>query len=200
MTPLDEYLFLAFAVSTATKRDCIERAKQVLHDEQDNWSFSEGQLDISSIYGCAPPSGGGHLPEFVIWEPSDAKGVAFFSNLADGWPLFVRGLSRSHLVPFVNVRISNDLKHYPVCSMTYWVNGMKTRSIQVLKDDGWQFFENGMKLPFEKQEYYSHSRIQARLTKGIVLEYLSNSGWDVRNAEFWKSNEPAFYGRKIRHK
>ena len=199
MNPIDTYTLLTFSVSDVSAQACRDAVQKILNKQDVSWSFSEKVLCLTEIYEDMPPMGGAHLPKFVIWEPCLKGGTIFFCNLIDGWPLLTRALSRVFPQSFTHVRISNNYYVHPVSSLVYWVQGKEERCIQLLKDDKWEFFQKGHILPFENPEYYLRQSIKDRLSKEIIIEYLLRLGWDVKNPNLWKSDNPAFYGQKLRH-
>jgi hypothetical protein len=195
MTPLDSYKLLTFTVSTASAKSWHAAIVEMMADEY--WSFVERPLDLTRIYRDAPTTGGNRLSKYVIWQTTMVNSTVFVSNDECGWPMLTTHLSRVLPESFIAVRIANDLKSYPVCSMYYLQNGKEKRCLQALKDRGWQFHQSGDVLPIEDPSNYSRKPVSARFTKEICIGYLEKLGFAVSNPSFWTSNGRAFYGNRL---
>ncbi len=123
----------------------------------------------------------------TIWEPSVKKNsTMLMANFSDGWFTLVQILGTKYQHELYRLRLSKPESKWPVYSMTYFKNGSEVRVIQSLKDEPrWQFFERGEVLSFENPEYYKKRRIKDRFNKEILLEYLSEAGWDLHNNKMW---------------
>lgn len=170
-------------------------------DETRNWIYSKRPLDLKSIYFPAPPSGGTRSPKFAVWQPSNMSfGSVLIPNSGDGRIQLMRHLNRRFQVRYFSARLARDHKKYGVCSFEHADEAGVRRVAYVILDRGWEFYDQGPILPFEKPVYYQHRRIADRLTPDIVIEYLKTLGWDLKDEAFWKSKGEAWVGEKTSFK
>lgn len=63
------------------------------------------------------------------------------------------------------------------------------RSIAVVKEDGWRFYQYGSPLPFEDLVSYKSRRIKDRFNRPILNHYLKELGIDAFNDAFYNSKD-----------
>jgi hypothetical protein len=153
----------------------------------------EAPLNLDEIYVDRPPSGGAHLHRLALYEPVAYPGAtAMVVNLRDGWSSMVGLIAREHAARQVQVVSTHVGAAHSQNLFRMWVRGEERRFVMAMRDTStWVFEERGAPLPFERPEDLTSARISERLNRRLVLSYLANLGWDVRNSTFWVSNSPA---------
>lgn len=156
--------------------------------------FRAKELDFDPALvnnGVPDPTGQMRL---LLWSPRTNPGAtAFMSNLSDGMELQLHRLSRQVDWRIVTVRICD--RHpddYPGYSFCYYEFRQRLRVIQVMKDtQKWVFVNEGQILQFENPACYQNKRIEDRLNRKIIAQYLMRLGHEVVRDDFWESDELA---------
>ncbi len=66
------------------------------------------------------------------------------------------------------------------------------RLVRVMQDPRWDFYEEGNPFPFEQTEKYKERIKKKRLTNDMILDYAEAMGYDVRNPDFWESDNATY--------
>lgn len=170
-------------------------------DEDRKWTYSKQPLDLKRVCFPAPSSGGTRSPKSVVWQPSNMSfGSVLIPNSGDGRIQLMRHLNRRFQIRYFSARLARDHKKQGVCSFEHADETGVKRVAYVILDRGWEFYEQGPVLPFEKSVYYQHRRIADRLTPAIVIEYLKTLGWDLEDEAFWKSKSEAWFAERASFK
>ena len=176
----------------------LEEIKSALEVERTkDWVFSKTPLDLQRVYSEAPPKGGAHLPRFALWRPkSNLAGTVFLPDSEDGRINLMRGLNRRFHRRFFSVFLSWDYEKFAYCRFECAAENRQRRIVHVIRDRGWEFYEEGEVLPFEIPECYSLRPTVERLTPKLLLAYLKASGWDLEDEDFWRSDEPSWFAER----
>jgi hypothetical protein len=74
--------------------------------------------------------------------------------------------------------------------------GKTLRSVQCLfsdEDNEWVFFQKGDPLWFENTTYYERQEVNTRLNKDILIEYCEKLGLQVRQDDFFRSDQKSLF-------
>jgi hypothetical protein len=127
-----------------------------------------------------------------LFIPTQSQWVAFFDNGHTG---------TDRTLPEVLSQLLNTDCIYVVCDIDTEEtvidifgasNNNETnlvRSIAVIKESGWKFYQYGTPLHFEKQELYQARVIKNRFNRTILIEYLNQIGIDIYNETFYNSKK-----------
>ena len=200
MTPLNEFEVIPINCLWEEPSKLIQVFK--IMDEQDEdryWRITRQPLNLKNIYFPAPCKGGAHLPKFAVWQPSNMSfGSVLIPNYEDGLIQLMRHLNRRFHVRYFSAYFSREHKNEGICRFEYADAAGTQRVVQVILDRGWEFYDQGIVLPFEKLAYYQNRRISDRLTPAIIVEYLQSLGWNLEDEAFWKSENDAWIVDKKR--
>jgi len=123
----------------------------------------------------------------LIWQPSGLtrNGVAFMTNMPDGWPTLLNYYFLNFLSEIVMVTIDNVEEELPTFSFKY-LRGDDQRVVRVSKEEGgWMFYQNGTALEFEDVANYKKRKISDRLNATIIKTYLERIGIYLDDERFW---------------
>lgn len=152
-----------------------------------NWIYEKKLFYPKEIFYPAPPSGGRHLPRFGIWQPSNMTfGSVMLSNYEDAMIQLMRHLNKHYYVRYFSSQLIQDYKNFGFCGFEHTNELRQSRVVHIIKNPDWEFFEQGVFLPFEKSEYYRRKKIAERLSPDIIIEYLKRLGWDLNDEAFCK--------------
>ena len=184
-----------------------------------NFSFIEGYIDdikshIINIMGpeypvteCAPAELkvvldyediGSCIAQMVLWAPSPAQ-TAIYGNQSDGFSVLCNILNHRFGYNVTNISLTLDLDNkinsfdiYLFRLFEFLGQNGKKRLVRVMQDPRWDFYEIGEPFPFEQTEKYKERIKKKRLTNDMILDYAEAMGYDVRNPEFWKSDNATY--------
>ena len=150
-------------------------------------------IDLTPDENCASYS------RMVLWSPTDGQTV-MFGNQIDGFYVLCYILSRRFGYDIVMVSLTTDLDNRIINEETYQClyfhylgkSDRDERLVRVMQDPRWDFFEMGEPLPFEQTEKYTERIKKKRLTNDMILDYSEAMGYDVRNPDFWKSDNAVY--------
>lgn len=132
----------------------------------------------------------GTKPQRILfWEPRIHPGTtAFMGVFDDGLNYSVMRLSQESPHAWVNIRIYDD-ETYPGCFLEYYADRHRIARIvgASKQEDGWEFLQDGPVQAFEDPANYRQRRIQDRLTKAIVTDYLAKLGYLISQDGFWET-------------
>jgi hypothetical protein len=155
----------------------------------------EVPLDFSLAYVDRPEINSSLELRVVLWEPRLHPAMTvFMARGADGMSFAVRQLSRDSRHTWVNVRIHNR-PDYPGCYFDYYAKHSTVRRslTACVAEDGWEFFQIGAVQPFENPDYYARLRIEDRLNREIITEYMDKLGFLIARDCFWETDRPAHF-------
>lgn len=123
-----------------------------------------------------------------FWSPRGRpSGTALVANCAIGF-----NLARRFKHPVLGLRMSAPDDEWPICELSLYEQGALKRFVRAFRDDTrWDFFEQGERLPFEKDEYYRKRRIRDRLTPELLRGYSLALGWDLAPSALFASDRTA---------
>lgn len=134
----------------------------------------------------------------VLWSPSPGK-TAIYGNASDGFSVLFSTLNIRYGYNITQISLTLDLDNKINDSDIYLFrlfdflgsNGTE-RMVRVMQDPHWDFYEIGEPFPFEQTEKYKERIKKKRLTNDMILDYVEAMGYDVRNPEFWKSDNATY--------
>jgi len=194
MTQMNEFEVIPLNCLWIEPGKLIETIKLMREQEGDcHWTYSNQPLDLGKIYFPAPQKGGAHLPKFAVWQPGNVPhGSVLVPNYRDEMIQLMRHLNRRFHIRYFSTHLSRDHEKEGICRFEHADETGAQRVVHVIRDRGWEFFDQGAALPFEKPSYYQQRRIADRLTPAIVTVYLKSLGWNLEDEAFWKSKGDAW--------
>ena len=194
MMPLNEFEVIPINCLWVEPEQLIQIIKCMDDQDEDrHWQYTKQRLDLKGVYFPAPLKGGGHLPKFTVWQPSNMSfGSALVPNYSDELIQLMRHLNRRFHIRYFSAHLSHDHEKEGICRFEHADETGAQRVVHVIRDQGWEFFDQGAALPFEKPSYYQQRRIADRLTPAIVTVYLKSLGWNLEDEAFWKSKGDAW--------
>ena len=138
------------------------------------------------------------IAKMVLWNPSPGK-TAIYGNASDGFSVLFSTLNIRYGYNITQISLTLDLDNKINDSDIYLFrlfdflgsNGTE-RMVRVMQDPHWDFYEIGEPFPFEQTEKYKERIKKKRLTNDMILDYAEAMGYDVRNPEFWKSDNATY--------
>ena len=138
------------------------------------------------------------IAKMVLWCPSPGK-TAIYGNASDGFSVLFSTLNIRYGYNITQISLTLDLDNKINDSDIYLFrlfdflgsNGTE-RMVRVMQDPRWDFYEIGEPFPFEQTEKYKERIKKKRLTNDMILDYAEAMGYDVRNPEFWKSDNATY--------
>lgn len=127
----------------------------------------------------------------LLWAPEAAPQLTAFMPHAASSDYFFRSYCAQFLFEVAEVRSTNAQVADQINSFEVDANGKPARTVRVMKDDRWDFFQEGSPLGFEQTERYESRLVRDRLTRDMVLDYLEAWGAPVREEAFWRTSMPA---------
>ncbi|MDP9601783.1 UNVERIFIED_ORG: hypothetical protein J2W38_001569 [Variovorax paradoxus] len=133
----------------------------------------------------------------LLWVPEAAPHLTAFMPHAASSDYFFRSYCTRFLFDVAEVRSTSPQAEDPINSFEVDADGKPRRMVRAMKDDRWDFFQEGSPFGFERTERYASRLVRDRLTRDMVLDYLEAWGAPVRDEAFWRTNVPAatFVGR-----
>lgn len=150
-------------------------------------------IDLTPDPNCSKYS------KMVLWSPTDGQTVMSGSQ-SDGFLTIGYILSRRFGYDIVRICLTTDLdnrindEEIYQCRYFHYLGKSDSdeRLVRVMQDPRWVFFEMGEPLPFEQTEKYTERIKKKRLTNDMILDYAEAMGYDVRNPDFWKSDNAIY--------
>lgn len=152
---------------------------------------------IENIY--LPIQKGGRLPSSgVFYYPSVNDGkLIFTSNMSDGWDSLLYCLTKNNSnSSYLLFRILQG--EYPLMEMSFVEYGNIVRLVRVIKENKWEFYEEGTPLLFEQKESYVKRRISDRLTYELLLSYSIKNGVDFTSPDFFRTQKESLWINEVR--
>ena len=149
-------------------------------------------VDLSYVRYTTP------VKKIVLWSPCDNH-TAVYGNQSDGFYTLCNVLHLRYGFDITQICLTLDLDNKINDSDIYLFrlfdflgsNGTE-RMVRVMQDPRWDFYEIGEPFPFEQTEKYKERIKKKRLTNDMILDYAEAMGYDVRNPEFWKSDNATY--------
>ena len=156
---------------------------------------NDGKLNIDLL----PDPNCPRYAKMVLWSPIDGQTV-ISGNQSDGFHVLCHILSRRYGYNIVMVSLTTDLdnrinnEEIYQCRYFHYLGKSDSdeRLVRVMQDPRWDFFEIGEPLPFEQTEKYTERIKKKRLANDMILDYVEAMGYDVRNPDFWKSDNAVY--------
>ena len=134
----------------------------------------------------------------VLWSPSPGK-TAISGNASDGFSVLFSTLNIRYGYNITQISLTldvdnkiNDSDIYLFRLFDFLGSNGTERMVRVMQDPRWDFYEIGEPFPFEQTEKYKERIKKKRLTNDMILDYAEAMGYDVRNPEFWKSDNATY--------
>lgn len=144
-----------------------------------------------NLFEESPPKGSAHFNKAIFYVPKlNSNVVIMVSNYSDGWQTLINFISDGLKIDAYNFRITMDEGYSdPFNSFSFFKNGTLIRTVYVMKDPKWVFYEQGEIQWFEDETYYSRRLIKDRLNQEVLLNYCTKLNLDFAKKEFWESKQ-----------
>lgn len=93
--------------------------------------------------------------------------------------------------------VSSLEQEYPANFLTFVEHGRITRHVSARRDDAWEFYEQGPRLPLEDAARYSARLKKDRVPPEYVVEIVTRYGFPIATPGFWKSSLDGWYFRQV---
>jgi hypothetical protein len=194
---LDVYERFAFSVLPCT----LDVARHAVSEQLAAWGKEvkvdrASPRDVRLIFDS--PQGPFHPPAIrvsvLLSEVVDGAGrrTLFVSSVADGYASMVMTLSS--VIPGLHLSFSASrlTLQYPRNAISAVEQTKKVRAVYAMRDSSaWEFFDDGLPLPFEDVGLYTAKQKRERLTPQILSTYLARFGYGSLDRDFWISDAPA---------
>jgi hypothetical protein len=129
-----------------------------------------GQLYASKIYEIAPPAGGSHPFELVIYTPeSNPQSSVLITNRADGWNSLSYLIAEQHRKLQAQMLSTQADTAYHKNRFQIWRDGKSCRIVVLIKDDDeCVFYQKGHVEIFENIDVYKGTLKKNRLTRDVL--------------------------------
>lgn len=144
-------------------------------------------VDLSYVRYTTP------VKKMVLWSPCDNH-TAVYGNQSDGFYTLCNVLHLRYGFDITQICLTLDPENkidneiYDMRLFYHIGKDNSMRMVRVMQDPRWDFYEIGEPFPFEQTEKYKERIKKKRLTNDMILDYAEAMGYDVRNPEFWKSD------------
>jgi hypothetical protein len=147
--------------------------------EQGDFCFSDAYIDIGMP---------GNVPlNAVLWEPQNAPGkTVLMANHSDGMGFAVQMFPKETDFEWIHILIADHPSlTYPGVHFWYFIRQTSRTIDCIVEDKGWMFVTTGKPLEFEDVRAYKNCDKSKRLTREMVIDYLSHLGYEIDVPEFW---------------
>ncbi|RUR66846.1 hypothetical protein EJP67_07175 [Variovorax guangxiensis] len=127
----------------------------------------------------------------LLWTPEAAPHLTAFMPHAASSDYFFRSYCAQFLFEVAEVRSTSQQAEDQINSFEVDADGKPRRMVRAMKDERWEFLQEGSPLAFEQMERYASRLVRDRLTRDMVLDYLEAWGTPVRDEAFWRAGMPA---------
>ena len=148
-------------------------------------------VDLSYVRYTTP------VKKMVLWSPCDNH-TAVYGNQSDGFDTLCNILHLRYGFDITQICLTLDPENkidneiYDMRLFYHIGKDNSMRMVRVMQDPRWDFYEIGEPFPFEQTEKYKEHIKKKRLTNDMILDYAEAMGYDVRNPEFWKSDNATY--------
>ena len=148
-------------------------------------------VDLSYVRYTTP------VKKMVLWSPCDNH-TAVYGNQSDGFYTLCNVLHLRYGFDITQICLTLDPENkidneiYDMRLFYHIGKDNSMRMVRVMQDPRWDFYEIGEPFPFEQTEKYKERIKKKRLTNDMILDYAEAMGYDVRNPEFWKSDNATY--------
>ncbi len=139
----------------------------------------------------------GIINKMALWSISENQ-TAMYGNQSDGFytTCYVLNLRYGYDVTQICLTLDPEIKIddevYDMRLFCHIGKEHEKRLVRVMQDPRWDFYEIGEPFPFEQTEKYKERIKKKRLTNDMILDYAEAMGYDVRNPDFWKSDNATY--------
>jgi hypothetical protein len=163
-----------------------EAAHWLQPDEIHKETFSLPEMDT---YKYRP----GHSYAY-LWAPvSKPNGCVIVGNCSAAW-----NVARLFARQVIFVRVAPPADKEGISEFQLYEQGVQKRFVRAFRDDTrWDFWEEGQRLPFERQDFYLKRRIRDRLPPSLLQSYCQALDWQLEPDALFATKEPAI--RLIRY-
>lgn len=148
-------------------------------------------VDLSYVRYTTP------VKKMVLWSPCDNH-TAVYGNQSDVFYTLCNVLHLRYGFDITQICLTLDPENkidneiYDMRLFYHIGKDNSMRMVRVMQDPRWDFYEIGEPFPFEQTEKYKERIKKKRLTNDMILDYAEAMGYDVRNPEFWKSDNATY--------
>lgn len=183
-----------FSFIKANYKDVAKTISELMGDD-----YPVRQKDDELKIDLLPDPNCSRHARMILWSPT-ANQTVMSGNQSDGFHVICHILNRRFGYDIVMISLTIDLdnrisdEEIYQCRCFYYlgIDDSGERLVRVMQDPRWDFFELGEPLPFEQTEKYTERIKKKRLTNDMILDYVEAMGYDVRNPDFWKSDNAAY--------
>ena len=154
-------------------------------------SKSPLKIDLSYVdYGAL-------VTKMVLWAPQKRQ-TAVYGNQGDGFYTLCNVLNLRYGYDVTQICLTLDPENkiddevYDMRLFYHIGKVYERRLVRVMQDPRWDFYEIGEPFPFEQTEKYKERIKKKRLTNDMILDYAEAMGYDVRNPDFWESDNATY--------
>lgn len=145
------------------------------------------------VFPTQPYRAGPDSDPMVLWSPACAPHLTAFMPCVMSGDYFVLSYAcRTMSLGAMAVRSTCDGAEWPVNEFIAYAEGRQQRAVRTMKDPRWDFWADGVALPFEDEAKYETRLIRKRLARQDVITYAEGWGAPVRDAGFWTTAVDAY--------
>ncbi|MBK9584423.1 MAG: hypothetical protein KA099_02940 [Alphaproteobacteria bacterium] len=111
-------------------------------------------------------------PFLISITPKDTY-IKIMTSLENGWP-FLGSVIEANEYTAMKIRYFED----SLSAFYRWEKGVCVRILYALKDDNWVWYSKGEVQKWEKPSNYKNRLIRNRLTKEMLMNYLTACGYN----------------------
>ena len=191
----DKYEIFPIAILFIEKKKMFSSFNEYLN-KNGKWNYQIDKLDFYKI--TKPPKISGYFPKLVLWTPKNNKSITvIFSNVSDGFTNPINNFCIKENVNVIDVTFNGMDRKSNAGKYEFRYGKMvrgkqQERVLQYLKDTVWEYYEEGDKLDFEKQEDFTHYT----LSNEILKDYLKYFNINI-NDSFFESHDDAYFFEQI---
>lgn len=130
----------------------------------------------------------------ILWTPKAAPTLTAFMPHVSSGDYYVGSYAVERFgLSLVAVRCSPPNDENAINEFAWYENKQLRRFVRAMKDSPrWTFYERGEVLAFEHTDKYKSKLIRQRLTREMVLQYVTALGAPVFDTGFWLTDMPSY--------
>ena len=175
----DKYNLIIFSVLEYGDFDALTVVIKKIKEELVVSGKAKFDTNAININDYCNPDIGSHLPQkFTWWESALYPDRIFFiSNLGDGWHTMCRTLQKHLKCSWAMFEMSDIKSAYSMNLFLYSKKSGIERTVMSYYDDThWVFYDTGEPIEIENLNYYKVRLKKERISRNIVMEYMSKLG------------------------
>lgn len=155
-------------------------------DMEAHYFIEKGKFSYANAYVDIPAAGYSPL-NAILWEPKNALGkTVLMTSDGDCLSFAAEMFAPETDFEWIHILIADHpSRTYPGVHFWYF-KGQSSRCIDcIVEEKGWVFGTTGKPLEFEDVRAYKNRDKSKRLTREMVIDYLSHLGYEIDVPEFW---------------